>query len=337
MARFLVTCPHDTEEPHRIYYELYGNANAPHKLIFTMGLGGTWRKSFLLFHIKLTLFTGQWQPQLDYFTQFPDKYQVLVYDNRGMGLSDAVAGRWTTKKMAMDAIRLLVRVGWTGPTCNVHVIGLSLGGMISQELCRLAERYDIHVKSLTLLSTIAGGVFSLYYFVLSIPTGLQLTARTFLTRDANTQLKNGLALLYPTKFLESEGKHPETGQPVQNFKLFRRALIKRGLQDKENGNRGHSIVSVIKQGFAVFGHSVSQQEFDYISRKLKGNVLVLTGDEDILVHPANAGRLHRELAGSELVEMKGAGHGANEQNPELVNAAIERIILKSEEHSTAKL
>lgn len=41
MPRFLVTCPHDSEEPHRIYYELYGSDSAPNKLVFTMGLGGT--------------------------------------------------------------------------------------------------------------------------------------------------------------------------------------------------------------------------------------------------------------------------------------------------------
>lgn len=252
-----------------------------------------------------------------------------MYDNRGMGLSDPVAGRWTTSKMAMDTIKLIKRVGWSGARqdrCKIHIVGLSMGGMISQEVCRLAERHDVHVSSLILVSTIAGGTYSLYYFVQSIPTGLQLTARTFLTTDANTQLKNGLALLYPTKFLEASSVHPETGETVQNFKLFRRALIKRGIQDKQNGSQGFSVVSVIKQGLAVFGHSVSGQEFQYISSKVQGNVLVITGDEDILVHPANSTRLCQELAGSQLVEIKGAGHGANEQDPQTVNSAIERLV-----------
>jgi len=40
--------------------------------------------------------------------------------------------------------------------------------------------------------------------------------------------------------------------------------------------------------------------------------LVVTGDEDILVHPRNANRLTDGLR-AELIVLPGAGHGANEQ------------------------
>lgn len=74
--------------------------------------------------------------------------------------------------------------------------------------------------------------------MLSLPTGLQLAARTFLTTDPKTQLKNGLALLYPHKFLESEGINPATGKRETNFKIFRRLLIERGMQSVNEGMPG---------------------------------------------------------------------------------------------------
>lgn len=58
--------------------------------------------------------------------------------------------------MARDALALLDRLGWKE---NVHVVGLSMGGMISQEIVRQGRPGQF--ASLTLLSTIAGGPFSL--------------------------------------------------------------------------------------------------------------------------------------------------------------------------------
>lgn len=307
MPYYLVTCPYDSEEPHRIYYEIYGSNNAKHRLVFTMGLGGT---------------SVQWEPQVKYFKTRGDLFQILVYDNRGMGLSDSVSGRWTTTKMAKDILKLLEHLGWSN---NVSIVGLSMGGMISQEICRLGGKNQF--SSLTLISTIAGGPFSLQLFTRSIPTGLQLAARTFLTTNPNTQLKNGLRLLFPEDFLEAETPHPDTGVLTKNFKLFRSALIKRGIEDKEKGVPGIKITSVFKQAFAVFSHHVSQSELKEISEKVNGNVLIITGDTDILVHPNNSYRLNHGLGG-ELLVLPRAGHGANEQYGNLVNQAIERIVTK---------
>lgn len=307
MPFFLVTCPFESEEAHRIHYDLFGSATAPHKIVFTMGLGGT---------------AAQWEPQVAYFMTRPNEFQILTYDNRGMGLSDFVSGRWTTTKMARDTLRLLDHVGWTN---KVNLVGLSMGGMISQEIVRQDVK---RFSSLTLLSTIAGGALSLKLFILTIPTGMQLAARTFFTTDPKTQLKNGLRLLYPEEFLDKESPHPVTGQPTKNFKLLRSALIKRGLQDKANGVPGLKISSIMKQAFAVFTHSMSSAELVYITKSLKGNVLVLSGDSDILVHPQNALRLRDEL-GAELVMIPGAGHGANEQEPEYVNKIIEQVVVKA--------
>lgn len=52
-----------------------------------------------------------------------------------MGESDKPLLRYTTSEMAKDVIELLDHVQWQG-TRSVHVVGISMGGMIAQELVR---------------------------------------------------------------------------------------------------------------------------------------------------------------------------------------------------------
>src|SRR5687768_2215161 len=95
---------------------------------------------------------GAWQRQTRYFGHdHGDKFSVLVLDNRGVGESDKPLLRYSTSEMALDLVEVLDHIGWTGQR-QVHLVGLSLGGMIAQELaCRVPTR----LASLTLLSTAA--------------------------------------------------------------------------------------------------------------------------------------------------------------------------------------
>ena len=56
-------------------------------------------------------------------------YQVLRYDNRGVGLSSAPPGPYTSRLLADDAKALVDHLGLTG----FHLMGVSMGGMIAQE------------------------------------------------------------------------------------------------------------------------------------------------------------------------------------------------------------
>jgi pimeloyl-ACP methyl ester carboxylesterase len=60
-----------------------------------------------------------------------EQSMVLVFDNRGVRNSGYPRGPYTTRGMAEDVVTLLDYVGWTGER-EVHVVGISLGGMIAQ-------------------------------------------------------------------------------------------------------------------------------------------------------------------------------------------------------------
>ncbi len=55
---------------------------------------------------------------------------VIAFDNRGVGRSDRVPDPYSTPEMADDAIAVLDGAGFE----RAHVYGISLGGMIAQEI-----------------------------------------------------------------------------------------------------------------------------------------------------------------------------------------------------------
>lgn len=77
-----------------------------------------------------------WQRQTkDFGHDEAEKYSCLIFDNRGMGESDVPFLRYSTSEMARDVLELLGHVGWVGER-ELNVVGISMGGMIAQELVR---------------------------------------------------------------------------------------------------------------------------------------------------------------------------------------------------------
>jgi len=68
-----------------------------------------------------------WNPQMDALSPH---FQVLRYDMRGHGHSDATPGPYTLEILAEDVIGLLDALG----IARMHFVGLSVGGMIGQSL-----------------------------------------------------------------------------------------------------------------------------------------------------------------------------------------------------------
>ena len=248
------------------------------------------------------------------------QHEKRVSDNRGVGFSDHVQGRYTTRGMAQDAIDVMDHLGWTS---NIHLVGLSMGGMITQEIAKL----DLpRFRSMTLVSTIAGGISSLWLFLLRAPKGLMTLLRTFISSDPHESLRQGSKLLFPESVLEQKVKHPKTGEITTRGDLLRRDLIERGNQALKDGSTPLKMKTVIKQALAVCTHRTSDADLKRFSNHFVDAVLVITGDSDILVHESNSEILAKSIKGSTLLRIPNAGHGANEQEANLVNKAIEANI-----------
>lgn len=88
----------------------------------------------------LGAFKWYWQRQtIDFGHDRASMYSCLILDNRGMGESDKPVMRYSTSEMARDTFELLDHLGWTGER-SVHVIGISMGGMIAQEMVHTRVR-----------------------------------------------------------------------------------------------------------------------------------------------------------------------------------------------------
>ncbi|KAF2275810.1 alpha/beta-hydrolase [Westerdykella ornata] len=107
----------DRGGPFNIAYEMHGHG--PRHLVWIMGLGGA---------------KYAWQRQTkDLAHTKADVYSSLILDNRGIGESDKPLRRYSTSEMAKDVIEVLDALGWTGKR-QLNLIGISMGGMIAQEM-----------------------------------------------------------------------------------------------------------------------------------------------------------------------------------------------------------
>lgn len=88
-----------------------------------------------------------WEPVVESLAR---SFDVILFDNRGIGESDAPPGPYSAGELAADALQVLAEAGVE----RAHVLGTSLGGMVAQELALAApERVD----KLVLACTTPGG------------------------------------------------------------------------------------------------------------------------------------------------------------------------------------
>ncbi|OBZ75155.1 putative aminoacrylate hydrolase RutD [Grifola frondosa] len=183
----------DALESHSLYFEQHGDG--PEKVLFIMGLNSS---SFA------------WLTQVDYFGRLSE-YSVLVFDNRGVGNSGAPRGPYSTSGMADDVVTLLDFIGWTAPR-DVHVVGISLGGMIAQEL---ATKIPERIVSLTLAVTTSGG--RPWNNLPSWKGMISLTRLTAIT-DPEVKIPIILDMLFPQTWLDEpadNGSQGRTNREVQ--------------------------------------------------------------------------------------------------------------------------
>jgi pimeloyl-ACP methyl ester carboxylesterase len=117
-------------------------------------------------------------------------HEVVIFDNRGAGRSAPLGGAdLTTASMAADALGLLDGLGLQ----RVHVLGISMGGMIAQELA-LAQ--PDRVASLTLGCTSCGGTQSRA----TDEAVIRALTAAVLSRDQQRMLRTGFGFVVSAQY-----------------------------------------------------------------------------------------------------------------------------------------
>ena len=235
-----------------IYYEVRGDGEP---LLLLMGLGGG---------------SSMWWQQMALFSR---RYRVVSFDNRGVGRTDQPDTVYTMDMLVHDALGVLDGLGMAA----AHVYGLSMGGMIAQEL---ALCYPDAVSSLILGATSCGGIHS------AVPPQ-ETVSQLFnlLNLPPAEAARVSAALTFSDSFVEN---HPD---------LIREWLIK--------GSESPPSL----QGFKRQTEAIAS--FDTYERlpQIKVPTLVIAGTGDRILPVENSRILASRIPNAELFLLEGAGHG----------------------------
>jgi pimeloyl-ACP methyl ester carboxylesterase len=201
--------------------------------------------------------------------------------------------------MADDTAALLDALGIE----SAHVFGVSLGGMIAQEL---ALRHPSRVRRLVLGCTHAGAKTA----AKAPEWAVQIfnEARD-LPRPA--ALRHSIPILFANRTVETQ---PE--------------LVEAALRVMENNNQPKS--SYLLQLGAVMSHDTLER-----LRQISKPTLVMTGTEDTLVDPRNSHMIAERIPGAILMEFEETGHLFFTEKAETVNRAIIEFLKRPEGRQTA--
>jgi 3-oxoadipate enol-lactonase len=237
-----------------INYEISGQGD-PLLLIMGFGMSG-----------------AAWVPMLPFLSGF----QCIYFDNRGTGLSDKPEGPYTVVEMAEDASNLISALGLG----RVRVYGISMGGMITQEL---VLRHPEQVSMAVLGCTTPGGPEAIRASDEVLQT--LVAATKLLAVDAEAGVDMVMPLLFPPEFIVA---HPEIRQLM---------LLARTLAPPTPPETADKLLAGI----------VEFNAFDRLDQ-IKCRVMIVHGDKDILVPPGNAALIKTHIPEAELYIIPGAGH-----------------------------
>lgn len=235
-----------------IYWEESGTGP---NLLLVSGLGGgTW----------------SWYGQVPFFERH---YRTITFDNRGAGRSGMPPGPYSIRQFANDTLCLLDSLN----VVDVFVAGLSMGGMIAQELALMAPR---RVRALLLGCTHFGGE-------LRIPPDPD-AIRTLVSNGGLTTeqiIDKNLPLFFSEDCRRS---HPEL---IASYRRVQLSIPEQPL---------HAFEAQLK---AIQSHDCSER-----FPRIEAPTLLVTGSQDILVPRENTFLMAEKLPHAEVVVIPGAGH-----------------------------
>jgi 3-oxoadipate enol-lactonase len=218
--------------------------------------------------------------------QLAQDCRVIAYDHRGHGSSDAPAGPYSIAALADDAARLLRELD-TGP---VVWIGLSMGGMVGQEL---ALRHPGLVGALVLANT---------------TSGYPEAARTVWQQRIDTVREQGIDALADAVMARYFHERFRAGRP---------ALVARFRQ---------RLLTTDAEGYAGCCAAVGSVDTASRLQQIAAPVLVIAGELDQGTPVDMARALADGVPGAQLVILADASHLSAIEQPDSFAAAVMRFI-----------
>ena len=226
---------------------------------------------------------------------FIDRYQVIVYDHRGVGKSDTPAGYYSTRQFAQDAANLLDALGINEPA---HIIGHSMGGRVCQWL---AIDYPRKVRSMIQAASGSGAMGNHDY-----PRWLTVNSlKSMIDKGYKEHMLSHFRsrFFFPPEFVQA---HPEVLE-----RLFKSFWDNRPQLD------------------AYLRHVIArnQHETGELLDKITTPTLVLVGGEDKADadtgnHVITSEHLRDNIRNAEFAVVEGCGHGLFWHKPEETNKII---------------
>jgi 3-oxoadipate enol-lactonase len=210
------------------------------------------------------------------------RYRTIVFDNRGVGRSDVPPGPYSIAQMASDAAAVLD----AADVDSAHVFGLSMGGMIAQEL---ALQYPKRVRSLILGCTAPGGPEA----VRAEPEVLQI--------------------------LMLRGVDPETAAQAISPYIYHPATPRDRVEEDMALRRKWYPTA---EGYFAQLQGIMAWEACSRLPQISAPTLVVHGDSDQLVPPANGKLIAARIPGAKLVMITHASHILTTDQQEPVHHAV---------------
>ncbi len=229
---------------------------------------------------------NNWRLQV---ASFKRHYHTITFDNRGSGRSEKPAGPYTISMMAEDTVGLMDHLGVE----RAHILGVSMGGMIAQEL---AISHPERVNKLILGCTFASsrGVSG---FSPEIVEALETYAES--PRDEASQRRLAIKIIDSTF-------NKITYRVV--FLPLMKAAIK----------------SVPLTGFVEQLDAILAFDAEDRLHKISAPTLVLTGTEDRVIKPISSEVIAGLVPNARLVKVEGGSHGfSGEMNGEFNREVLE--------------
>ena len=243
-----------------LYYERRGTGEP---LLLSQGLGGNslhWGDGFL--------------------GGLEDGFELVLYDHRGAGRSGVPEGEHTIADLAGDAVGLLDALGIE----SAHVVGISMGGMVAQELVLQAPE---RVRTLTLGCTFPGGPEA----AMTDMAVVGMLAEAVLSGDQERTLRVGYEVMIAPEYGAQEGAYE--------------------LYSELAGQYPAPLPVLMAQLSAIMGHDTSER-----LGEITVPTLVVHGTEDRLMDVRNAELLARLIPGARLELLEGSGHMFFWEQPE---------------------